>query len=273
MVRGLVFLVFLVFSLYANNVDTKIESFLGKKEFYIQKNLIDILFEDKSSYLDDKANTDDVKILAKLKASGLLKLFYSNPVKMELSFVTNENSLIFMRVVNEALEAMGYSYFITKKVIQKDGKFEWDITLSTEHVVDPVLFARELDLRGCKIIGINKDGEYNWNYFIDSSKIKINALELEENTTIALKKPIKAYWINVENTTRVSIRSKLADRWHPSVVFYDKSLNIISYYKKDEVIEFVKLDVPKNARYLKIEDVYTLDNIKRGLSLYLYSRN
>ncbi|MDN5377500.1 MAG: hypothetical protein PWQ42_796, partial [Sulfurospirillum sp.] len=42
---------------------------------------------------------------------------------------------------------------------------------------------------------------------------------------------------------------------------------------KDEVIEFVKLDVPKNARYLKIEDVYTLDNIKRGLSLYLYSRN
>lgn len=259
--------------LSATSFDKKIESYLGKKDFFIQKNLINILFIDEARYLKDDNSTNDVAILTRLKKSGLLKLFYSKPIEMEVSFKTKGSPLIFMRVVNESLEALGYSYFITQEVHKEPSEFTWKISLATEHIIDPVLLANEFHLRGCDIIDIIKESQSRWVYNIDSSHIKIRALKLETNTTIKLQKPIRDYWIDVSEAAKISIRSKLADRWFPNVVFYDKSLHVISYYTQGDVKNFVKLKVPTDARYVKVGDVYTLDNIKRGLSLYLYNKN
>lgn len=269
---------FFVFALFpfllnAANLDKKIESYLGKNDFFVQKNLVDIIFANESIYLNDDNSTNDIAILTQLKKSGLLKLFYSKPVEMKISFQTNGNSLIFMRVINESLEAMGYSYFLTQSVSNESEKFVWEINLETEHVLDPVLLENELNLRGCKITSVTKEKDNRWTYQIDSSSIRISALKFETNATIKLQKPIRAYWLDVEEASKISIHSKLADRWYPSIVFYDKSLHVISYYTRQDVVNFVKLDIPVGAKYLKIDDVYTLDNIKRGLSLYLYSKN
>lgn len=262
----------LTFALFASPLNEKIESFLGKNEFHIQKNLIDIIFKDKDFYYNDLNRTDDLKILVKLKENGLLKLFYNSPVEMNIRFTTFENSLIFMSVINESLEAMGYSYFITDQVLKENEKFSWKIKLSTEHILDPTMLAKEFAIRGCSVVSIKKEGDYDWSYDIDTSKIQLRADKFDTSTTVNLKKPIKSYWIDIEDAKSISLRSKLADRWYPNVVFYDKNLGVLSFYRKDEVVNSIKLEIPKNAKYVKIGDIYNLENIKRGLSLYLVSK-
>jgi hypothetical protein len=271
-IKGFSFFFLCAVTIYANTLEQKIESFLGKNEYHVQKNLIDIIFQDRQSYYLDADKTDDLKIVSKLKENGLLKLFYDSPIEMKLSFQSQGSSLVFMRVINESLEAMGYSYFLTDSVVKSSEGFSWVLKLSTEHVVDPILLANEMRLRGCEIVEIQKRDSDAWSYKIDTHNINVKATKYETNTTVKLKKPIKAYWIDIEEAKSISLRSKLADRWHPSVVFYDNNLNVISFYEKDEVVNFVKIDIPKSVKYVKIGDIYTLDNIKRGLSLYLVSK-
>lgn len=269
MVRIFIVISLLFTSLFAKTVEEKVRLFLGEKEYHIQKNLINIIFQNRNSFIKDSGEVDDLEVLKKLKTSGLLKLFYSKPVQMDVTLITQGDALAFMRVINESLETMGYSYFITKEVIQSDNEFLWKINLETEHIVDPLLFTTELISRGCEVISITRDTNNNWQYNIDSSNAIVKSLELETHTTVSLKKPIKPYWIKVFGLKEVALRSKLSDRWHPSIVFFDKKLHVLRSFKRDEVMNFLKLTVPENAHYMKVSDVYTLDNIKRGLSVYL----
>ena len=269
MVR-IVFFLSLVFAvLQATSLEDKIQSFVGQKQYKTQKNLIHIIFKDESRFVCEDGSIDDVKVLEQLKKSGLLKLFYKNPQTLNLSLVTKGHSLIFMRVINETLSSMGYNYFLTKQVKRDDNDFLWDIVLSTEHIVDPIIFTQALKARGCSLDAIDKTSENEWKYTINSDNIEIEARKIEANTTVKLKKPIKPYWIVVKNMSSISFRSKLADRWHPNIVFFDANLQIIRDYRKDIVANTLKLKIPINAKYAKVADMYTLDNIKRGMSVYL----
>lgn len=257
----------------ASQLLQKIENFIGTTEYNTQKNLIEILFKDEQSFEDANANIDELKILEQLKRSGLLKLFYTAPVDLTLSFFTQNNPIIFMRVINETLLSMGYNYFITKKVLKDTKGLLWEIGLSTEHVVDPIYLAKRLELRGCFLERIEKKSKNEWYYRINSDNIEIQTQATQMDTTIGLSKPIKPYWIKVEGASSVSFRSKIADKWFPNIVFFDTHLQVIKEYKKHEVTNSLKIRVPQGAKYAKINDIYTLDNIKRGLSVYLKSKN
>lgn len=272
MVRVVTVFLFLVSLSFATALEQKIQSFIGEKEYSIQKNLIRILFKDENKFLREDSGVDDVKVLAKLKDSGLLKLFYKKPLELNLSFSTKNNSLIFMRVINESLSSMGYNYFLTKRALKKENSFVWDIVISTEHIVDPLIFSKRLEARGCFLDSIERIKENEWSYKINSDNIKIDAREIEANMTVKLKKPIKPYWINVKDMKSISFASKLADRWHPSIVFFDDKLHIISDYKKKSATNRLKLKIPRDVKYIKITDLYALDNIKRGISIYLKRR-
>jgi len=272
LVRVVVVFLFLLNVAFATPLEKKIESFIGEKEYKVQKNLIRILFKNKNMFLREDGSVNDIKVLTKLKSSGLLKLFYKKPLKLNLSFLTKNNALIFMRVINEALSSMGYNYFLTKRAVKNSDKFVWDIIISTEHIVDPLILAKRLEERGCFLDSIERVKENAWLYKINSDNIKINAIEIESNKTVRLKKPIKPYWIDVEDMRSISFASKIADRWHPSIVFYDEKLHIVSDYKRDTAINRLKLKIPRDAKYVKVADLYTLDNIKRGISIYLKRR-
>ena len=269
--------VVLVFSLFvtlmqATLLEDKIESFIGEKEYKTQKNLIRILFKNESLFLREDSGVDDIKVLAKLKDSGLLKLFYKEPQELNLSFSTKDNSLIFMRVINESLSSMGYNYFLTKRALKNSDSFVWDIIISTEHIVDPLIFSKRLETRGCFLESVERKSENEWAYKVNSDSIKVEAKKVEANITQKLKKPIKPYWIDVEGMKSISFASKIADRWHPSIVFYDDKLHIVKDYKKDSATNRLKIKIPEDAKYIKVADLYTLDNIKRGISIYLKRR-
>ncbi|WP_024954929.1 hypothetical protein [Sulfurospirillum arcachonense] len=273
MVRIALVLFFITTFIQASLLDKKIEHFIGQRQYKIQKNLIKILFKDKNEFLNTDKSVNDIKVLTKLKTSGLLKLFYNNPQKLNLSFFTKDNSLIFMRVINESLLSMGYNFFLTKRALKDENGFLWEIIISTEHIVDPTIFAKRLEVRGCYIKEIDKKSENEWIYEINTDNIKVDAKQVEPNTTVKLKKPIKPYWINVKEMKSISFRSRIADKWYPNIVFYDEKLHIVKDYRKDEITNTLKINIPRDAKYVKVADIYTLDNIKRGISIYLRSRN
>lgn len=269
MVRLFIVIFFFATLLQATALDDKIENFVGKKAYRTQKNLIRILFKNEKQFLRVDGTVDEIKVLKKLKTSGLLKLFYKKPQELDLSFYTKNNELIFMRVINESLSSMGYNYFITKRVLKNSDGFVWDIAISTEHIVDPLLLSKNLNERGCFLESIEKTDKNKWSYKVNSQNIRIDAIKIEANRTQKLNKPIKPYWIDVEGMKSISIASKLADRWFPSIVFYDAKLRIVKDYRQENSTNRLKLKIPQNSKYIKITDMYTLDNIKRGINIYL----
>ena len=256
----------------ASILKEKIESFMGEKKYKTQKNLIDILFKDERKFLKEDASVCDMKVLEKLKQNGILKLFYNEPQELNLSFFTKDNSLIFMRVINESLSSMGYNFFLTKRALQDRNGFLWEIVISTDHIVDPLILADRLAQRGSFIESVEKVEKNSWKYTINTDNIRIDAKKVEADKTIKLKKPIKPYWIEVEDMKSISFVSRLADRWHPNIVFFDEKLRIVKNYEQNRVINKLKLKIPNGVKYIKIADMHTLSNIKRGISIYLKSR-
>jgi len=272
LVRVIVSLLLLSLFVCAAPLEDKIESFVGEKVYNSQKNLIRILFKDKNAFLKDDNSIDDIKVLEKLKDNGILKLFYVKPEKLNISFSTKENALIFMRVINESLSSMGYNYFLTKRVLKNSDSFLWEITVSTEHIVDPLILSRRLEARGCFLESVNRKSKNEWEYVVNTEHIRIDAMKIEANTTVKLKKPIKPYWIVVEDMKSILLSSSIADKWYPSLVFYDEKLNIVKDYRQDHTTNRLKIRIPVDAKYVKVADLYTLDNIKRGISIYLTGR-
>jgi hypothetical protein len=100
-----------------------------------------------------------------------------------------------------------------------------------------------------------------------------NATMLVEPITldkeIKLKKPLSAYWLDVENAKKIRLMSPAGNQWFPYIVFYDKNLRIIENYTKEIKSYNVKLKIPRDSKYIKISDIYTLENLKRGLNVYV----
>lgn len=269
------FLVFLVFStLLFANLEDKIINFMSAPQYSKQENLIKILFKNSDDfYKKSDGNVDSLKVIKVLKDNGLFKMFYKTPVSLNIEFITTKNPLIFMKVISESLDAIGYNYFLTSKAQKTDDKFVWSINLRTEHLINPIAFSKELEKRGSTIDDIIKKKEHYWIYKINSDHAKLNAKVLDMDTTIKLTKPIQEYLIQNDGAKSIKMRTSFSDHWFPKVVFFDSSLHVISEKDINERTYVLKLDIPINCRYIKIGDLYTLDNIKHGLSVYMKSAN
>ena len=201
-----------------------------------------------------------------------MKLFHKTPQKLNIAFLTKSSPIIFVRVIGEALSSMGYNYFLTKRVLRNLDTFVWDIIISTEHIVDPLTLFERLKERGCFFESVQRAGKNRWIYRVNSKNINIDALNLELDETTKLKKPIKPYWINVKNVKTIEIESKRQDHWYPSIILYDKKLHVVKNYEKETITKKVKIDLTEYTRYIKITDMYGLENIKRGMLVYLKKR-
>ena len=90
---------------------------------------------------------------------------------------------------------------------------------------------------------------------------------LVDNNRLSLKKPLKPYIVRVQNISRISIDSNAGNTWYPSVIFYDNDFNIIEIHEDESLQKSLRISVPKNTKYIKIDDLYTLANLKRGINI------
>lgn len=267
MVRAL--LVFtLLFSFAFGSASSVASSFVDSATYSSQRNLINAIFS-KESQFTRNGQVDTYKVVKTLKANGLLKLSYATAVHLRLNFDVTYRPLLAMRIINDALEKLGYTYYLSTNINKHKANLSWGISINTQNILDPVLFSNELRKRGCAIKRIQKSGELYWSYNIDARNATLDTVPLNRGEEKQLRKPNIPYWFNVANASQMQLSANPRDSWYPELTFFDANLLAIGQISLDKKANSYSVKVPQNATYLKVDDKFLLDNIKRGLKVKL----
>lgn len=272
MVKIVLTLFFAVNFIFASLLDSKIKSFVGEGRYYKDKRIINIVIGNRTQYIKN-GSVDSVKLIKVLKNNGFINLVFKKPQKVAVTFKVQKDALLFLKIINSSLNAIGFNFFMTKEAINNQDGFTWTIVMDTENLIDPVYLSNELEKRGCRIVDIDKKDDLDWTYTVSMQNVKLLAKDVLNNATYKLKKPIKPYWLNIANGAKtLFVKSFPPNRWHPYVLFLDKELNILSIYDTADAKRSIKVDIPENCKYIMMDDKYTLSNIRSGLQIYISSK-
>jgi len=260
----------LIATLNANSFNEKIINIIGYNEYSQNKSLIDHLFSNKSEYYRN-SSLNYIAVMEKLNHNGLLKMAYDKPQDITITFNVNYDPIKSLKIISDSLKALGYYHYFTKHLLyDQNSHLTWTINLKTEAAIDPLMLSKELDKHNCKFIDIRKEGYTKWMYTIDTSNSIISRAKfITSGERVDFRKPLKPYFIKVSGSKNLSILSKPGNHWFPQVVFYDSHLNILDIVKEDDKHNALQLEMPEDTTYIKINDIYTLTNIKRGLSVII----
>ena len=260
----------LLVSLNANNINEKIINIIGYSEYSQNKGLIDHLFADGDAYYRS-GSINYIAVMQKLKNNGLLKMGYNKPQDISITFNISHDPIKSLKIISDSLKSLGYYHYFTKHLVyNEDSTLTWTINLKTEAAIDPLMLSAELAKHNCKFVDIRKEGYTKWMYTINTSNSIISkAKVISAGEKVDFRKPLKPYFVKIDNARSIDILSKPGNQWFPHVVFYDEHLNILNIVKEDSKHNNLQLEIPEETEYIKIEDIYTLSNIKRGLSVII----
>jgi len=239
-----------------DRLTTKIKDFLDEKSFEENRDFINVIFDPKSSFYKNE-RVDAVKVIQTLKENGHLKL----------NFKTSGTPLFFIKIMGDTLRNIGYFRYVTTASHLDSSEFEWKISLTSEYATDPLVLEKELNKNGCRIIDIERNSATEWSYVIDMSEGFLNINQLQNGEEFSLKRSLYAHWFNVSQIKSLRIKSGRRNSWYPYIAYYDSSLHLLQVIKKDKIFHNLNLNLPQNAKYIKISDLYTLKNVRDSLLL------
>jgi len=253
-------------SVIEDPLTAKIKSFLNEKTYEDNKGFINVIFDPKSSFYQND-RVDAVKVVQTLKENGLLKLFFKKPQEFRLNFKTSGSPIFFVKIMGDTLRSIGYYRYVTTASTLDSSKFTWSINLTSEYATDPLVLQKQLRKSSCEIIDIERKSPKEWTYVIDMSNAKLNVKSLNNGEKVTLKRSLYAHWLNVSKIRRLTIQSSRRNRWYPYIAYYDSSLHLLKIIKREKIYREILLNIPKNASYIKISDMYTLKNVRDALVL------
>jgi len=266
-------LVFVMFSFAEEVVQTKqdllaqkIQSFVSQEVYQKELKFINIIFDPHSAFYQND-RVDVIKVVKTLEDNGLLKLFYDTPQETQLSFKTNGSPLFFVKLMGDSLRNIGYYRYVTTASALSISEFTWNIALTSEYATDPIVLETQLNKSGCFITDIERKSATNWVYTINTSDAFLNLPILKSSKKIKLKHSLYAHWLNCAQIDYLRIKSSRRNNWYPAISYYDASLHLVKVLKRDVKSTNIKLQIPKQATYIKISDLYTLKNVKDELVL------
>ena len=249
-----------------NLLTLKIKSFLDEETYSKNSEFIDVIFDPESAfYENDRINS--VKVVQTLKENGLLKLFFDKPRELKLNFKTSGTPLFFVKIMGDTLRNIGYYRYVTTASNLDASEFTWNIALTSEYATDPLVLEQELSKSACKIIDIQRQSAHEWTYVIDMDKGFLDIEVLDAREESSLKRSQYAHWLNVSRIKYLHISSSRRNSWYPYISYYDASLHLLKVIRKDRIYRSINLDIPQNAKYMKIADLYTMKNIRDELTL------
>ena len=263
--------IILILSLNASTLNEKIINIIGYKEYRINKGLIDHIFQNTQSFYKN-GSFNYISIINTLKNNGLLNLSFNKPKNLKITFKIIHDPIKSLKIISDSLKSLGYYHYITEQLTHnKNTKSTWIIKLKTEAAIDPLILSKELFKHNCLLVDIKKEGDTNWMYTINTSNSTLfKAKKMLSGQKVNFRKPLKPYFLQVDDyATGINILSKNGNQWFPYVVFYDTHLNILEIVKNDSLHKSINLVIPEETKYIKIHDIYTLSNLKRGLSVII----
>ena len=250
----------------------KIENLIGTKQYKIHYNLIKVLYKNQKDFYISENKLHYKSILKILKENGLLSLKLKTPQEIQIEFNSNTDALKTLKILNKTLRGVGYYYYFTKSSSfdNANNTLKWVIAFKAEYMLDPSILVQELQESACIIDDITRHNDRYWSYDINVEFANIKeAIKIDNNEKVILQKPLRPYLLKVSDASSIRIIGRTLNHWFPYIVFYDKHLNILKVIKKDRMYRGYKATVPRGTKYIKITDLYTLLNIKRGLSIII----
>lgn len=228
-----------------------------------------LLFEGKN-YVDQYGNPRWDEITRILKMNSLLSLTLPNSRTLELSFKAKSDGVVFLKIINEALNQAGFVLFTPIKLDLQNETKTYSIRVESRYILDPASFYTLLKQNSVLIKNIRKLNAYDYEYELDfsSAYLKPN-VEIALNNSIKLQRPLRDYVINIQGASNLSARASSSDSWYPKVLFLDKNLNLLKSIMSTKKSNRFSSAVPSSAMYVIIGDAFNLDNIRRGLEIQL----
>ncbi len=253
-----------------NPIDYKVMQLLGVQEYKTNQKFIQRLFNNQGYFLDDAGQPDLYKISNTLKQNGLLKLTFKQPMELEVSFSISENPATFTSVLYHILNEMGYYYFLLKESLLEEQKFKFILSMNTEYAIDPTLLQEKLYNYGYRVQSIERSSIHQWNYTITNSTFQYpKATKLTANETNHKANLKGEYWYQIEQGSRLEVKSSNGILWYPKLIFFDKNLNILEIISSQKSSQTIQKEIPKGAMFVKITDTYLPITTKNGLDVML----
>lgn len=230
---------------------------------------LELLFANQA-YKDNRGNLDIDKISMVLKTNSLLNLNLTNATNLKLTFKAKADAILFFKIINDALNDAGFVYFIPTDFTLRDKNIDYSISLESQYLLDPGVFYKLLKANSVYIEDIKRIGAYDYEYDLNFNDaiLKTN-IDIVLNSPKNLEKPLKDYVFSLKGATNLIIDSRDSDNWFPKVLFLDKNLNLIKSVKAQNQSKHLSELVPNGAIYAIVSDMYSLDNIRRGLTITL----
>lgn len=245
-----------------------VKKYIDPPTYRAKESLIRVLFAKEDKYINKATGKlDTISIVNTLKQNGLLSLSYEGAQTLSLTFKINAKPLLSMRLINDTLESLGYTYYLTKSIAKNGNDISWSINLNTQNIVDPIMFRKQLRAQGCQVNSIKKNGAFSWVYDISTDNATLKTTPISHGATKDLGRPNKPYWLHVKSAKGIRMVANQNDRWFPHITLFDDSLIPVHEIRSDQNRKNLYVKIPQNAKYIRIDDRFLLDNIKRGLQV------
>jgi len=254
--------------LNANVLNEKVKNLIGENNYEIHKSLVSMLFQDEGKFRANK-KIQYFKLFKELQQNGLMNLKLDKPRDITIEFKTTNQDIKAYKILNDTIQALGYRYFFTKSMkLDEEKHLVWKIVFKAEYMIDPVMLISELRLNNCKVLDVVNKQNNHWYYEIDFKNSKLqSAQKVAKFEKLKFSKPLRALFLEVDNPTSLFVLSRNLNNWFPHIVLFDKDLKVLDVIKKNSIHKKLKTNISPETRYIKINDLYNLVNIKRGLTV------
>jgi len=259
---------FIVFLTVSNaNINDKVKQLIGETDYAVHESLIQFLFQDRDKYYDFSGKLSYKKLIETLEKNDLINLELDGKTTLNYRFIFNYNPKKSLNLLKDILKSQGHFNYKTLNIQREGDNLLWDFEIETIAAINPLLLSENLVKHFCKIEDMKKEGN-NWTIEIDTFTSDVyKPFDFISNEEMIFNKPLKEYFLKISNADIVKIYSFRGNSWRPNVVFYDDELSVLKIYKKDNFTRFLRLKVPQNTKYIKIDDLYSLANMKKGIKV------
>lgn len=252
---------------YSNLLHEKIINILGDNSYTRNKIFINKIFSNQTNFYKN-GSLDIYKVIHTLQSNGLLKLKFDSPMEFNIVFTAETSPIFLLRSINKSLASMGYSYWTTNEASYQENVAKLRISLMTEHIVDPIALLNELQKSGFVSISVSRDSDNQWTYelLLMDSKIPDSRF-ISKGNSLLITEVVGEYWLELGSSEgRLEIATRNNRSFNPSIVFFDKDLNILEV-KNLSRRSNVNINVVKNTKFIKIKDSVSPVNINSGINV------
>lgn len=230
-----------------------------------------LLFEGRN-FTDSNGYVNLAELTRILKANSLFSLNLPSTKSLELSFKSKAKGVLFVKLINDALNQAGFVYFIPTALSYEKDLSVYKISVESKYVLDPASLYNILKIDSVFIENIKKLSPNAYEYSLDFSNARLKPnVSVPLNDATNLRRPMRDYILLSKGAKRLRVRANASDAWFAKVQFLDKDLNFIQSIESTKKDNEIQESIPQNCAYIILGDTYSLDNIRRGLEVTLYN--